>query len=162
MDLVSAQVHHLLDSAIIMVDYNQWGVSSPGAQTQLMEAKRQLEQQAAQQQKTREQLKAAQLEVNGLRMQQGSSGGGLPLSSPCNMSFRGTHPAPAPTSQQGALLQRPGHRPSYLPSLILWTDTIAPLLRIKTVVLIQSHYKTVNVKPIEPKVSMFMSGNRMQ
>ena len=83
-----------------------------------MDAKRQLEQQVAQQQKTREQLNAAQQEVNRLRMQPGSTS--LPLSSPSNMSFRGTliqHQRP--TKQQGALMQRQGHKPFIcLPNLI--------------------------------------------
>ena len=53
-----------------------------------MDAKRQLEQQVALLQKTREQLNAAQQEVSSLRAQPGSAG--LPLSSPSSMSFRGT------------------------------------------------------------------------
>ncbi|KAK0150428.1 Nucleoprotein TPR [Merluccius polli] len=56
---------------------------------QLMDAKRQLEQQVAQHQKTRELLNAAQQEVNNLRPQPGSGDARLPLSSPSPMSLRG-------------------------------------------------------------------------
>lgn len=59
------------------------------AQIQLMDAKRQLETQVALQQKTKEVLNAAELELNALRLQQGSSEARLTLSSPSTPIIRG-------------------------------------------------------------------------
>ncbi|XP_041791081.1 translocated promoter region b, nuclear basket protein [Chelmon rostratus] len=56
---------------------------------QLMDAKRQLETQVALQQKTKEVLNAAELELNALRLQQGSSEARLTLSSPSTPIIRG-------------------------------------------------------------------------
>ncbi|KAM3875994.1 translocated promoter region b, nuclear basket protein [Diretmus argenteus] len=64
---------------------------SRNQEIQLMDAKRQLETQVALQQKTRELLNAAQLEVNNLRLQQGSGESRHTQSSPSTptMGFRG-------------------------------------------------------------------------
>lgn len=65
-------------------------------QVQLMDAKRQLETQVSQLQKTRELLSAAQLDVSTLRLQQSSGEGHrLSLGSPATptMGFRGQHSA---------------------------------------------------------------------
>uniref|UniRef100_UPI003AADA419 translocated promoter region b, nuclear basket protein n=1 Tax=Centroberyx gerrardi TaxID=166262 RepID=UPI003AADA419 len=64
---------------------------SRNQEIQLIDAKRQLETQVALHQKTRELLNAAQLEVNALRLQQGSSEARLTLSSPSTptVGFRG-------------------------------------------------------------------------
>lgn len=59
------------------------------AQIQLMEAKRQLETQVALHQKTKELLNVAQLEVNALRLQLGSSNTRLALGSPPTPTIRG-------------------------------------------------------------------------
>lgn len=59
------------------------------AQIQLMEAKRQLETQVALYQKTKELLNAADLELNTLRLQQGSSEARHSLSSPSTPIIRG-------------------------------------------------------------------------
>ncbi|XP_047192707.1 translocated promoter region b, nuclear basket protein isoform X2 [Scophthalmus maximus] len=56
---------------------------------QLMEAKRQMETQAASQQKTKELLNAAELELNTLRLQQGGSEARHILSSPSTQNIRG-------------------------------------------------------------------------
>lgn len=61
------------------------------AQIQLMDAKRQLETQVALHQKTKEQLHAAESELNTLRMQQGSIEGRHILSSPSTPIGRGRH-----------------------------------------------------------------------
>lgn len=58
-------------------------------QIQLMEAKRQLQTQVALQQKTKDLLNAAELEVNTLRLQQGASEPRHPLSSPSTPIIRG-------------------------------------------------------------------------
>uniref|UniRef100_A0A8D3EE58 Nucleoprotein TPR n=1 Tax=Scophthalmus maximus TaxID=52904 RepID=A0A8D3EE58_SCOMX len=58
---------------------------------QLMEAKRQMETQAASQQKTKELLNAAELELNTLRLQQGGSEARHILSSPSTQNIRGWH-----------------------------------------------------------------------
>uniref|UniRef100_A0A667W9S8 Nucleoprotein TPR n=1 Tax=Myripristis murdjan TaxID=586833 RepID=A0A667W9S8_9TELE len=64
---------------------------SRNQEIQLIDAKKQLETQVALHQKTRELLNAAQLEVNTLRLQQGSSEARLTLSSPSTptVGFRG-------------------------------------------------------------------------
>ncbi len=59
------------------------------AQIQLMEAKRQLETQVTLHQKTKEVLNAAELELNTLRLQQGSSEARHSLSSPSTPIIRG-------------------------------------------------------------------------
>ena len=59
------------------------------AQIRLMDAKRQLETQVALQQKTKELLNTAELELNTLRLQQGSSEARHPLSSPSTPILRG-------------------------------------------------------------------------
>lgn len=56
-----------------------------------MDAKRQLETQVALHQKTKEQLNAAESELNTLRMQQGSIEGRHILSSPSTPIGRGRH-----------------------------------------------------------------------
>lgn len=61
------------------------------AQIQLMDAKRQLETQVVLQQKTKELLNAAELELNTLRLQQGSSESRHVLSSPSTSTIRGWH-----------------------------------------------------------------------
>lgn len=59
------------------------------AQIQLMETKRQLELQATLHQKTKEQLNAAELELNTLRLQLGGSEARHTLSSPTTPIIRG-------------------------------------------------------------------------
>lgn len=61
------------------------------AQIQLMDAKRQLETQVTLHQKTKEQLNAAESELNTLRMQQGSIEGRHILSAPSTPIGRGRH-----------------------------------------------------------------------
>lgn len=56
-----------------------------------MDAKRQLEAQVVLQQKTKELLSAAELELNTLRLQLGSSEARRPLSSPSTPTVRGEH-----------------------------------------------------------------------
>uniref|UniRef100_A0A671WIG9 Nucleoprotein TPR n=1 Tax=Sparus aurata TaxID=8175 RepID=A0A671WIG9_SPAAU len=62
---------------------------SRNQEIQLMDAKRQLETQVALQQKTKELLNTAELELNTLRLQQGSSEARHPLSSPSTPILRG-------------------------------------------------------------------------
>ncbi|XP_030582625.1 translocated promoter region b, nuclear basket protein [Archocentrus centrarchus] len=62
---------------------------SRNQEIQLMDAKRQLETQVALHQKTKEQLNAAESELNTLRMQQGSTEGRHTLSSPSTPIIRG-------------------------------------------------------------------------
>lgn len=59
------------------------------AQIQLMDAKMQLEAQAALNQKTKDQLNAAELELNTFKMQQGSNDPRHALSSPSTPIIRG-------------------------------------------------------------------------
>lgn len=60
-------------------------------QIQLMDAKRQQETQVALHQKTKELLNAAELELNALRLQQGSGEARHPLSTPSTPIIRGTY-----------------------------------------------------------------------
>ena len=61
------------------------------AQIQLMETKRQVETQVALYQKTKELLSAAELELNSVRLQQGSSEAHHTLSCPSTPTTRGWH-----------------------------------------------------------------------
>ncbi|KAJ3600175.1 hypothetical protein NHX12_034125 [Muraenolepis orangiensis] len=73
-------------------------------EVQLMDAKRQLEQQGAQHQKTTELLNATQQEVSNLRMQPGGGDARLPLSSPSH--FRGLQGSEQDTEELRGRLRR--------------------------------------------------------